>query len=56
MPAWHILDWDHTAMLHKRSKAEGHLAQDRGLLYLAFAFAAAVTLAVSLPPPSHLLF
>jgi hypothetical protein len=43
-------------MLHKRTKARADSAPDRGLVYLALAFALAAALAVVLPSPSHLLF
>jgi len=43
-------------MLHKRIKAKADSGQDRGLIYLALAFALAAALAVVLPSPSHLLF
>ena len=43
-------------MLHKRTKAKGDPGQDRGLIYLALAFALAAALAVILPSPSHMLF
>jgi len=47
---------DHTAMLNKRNKANRELEQDRGLVYLALAFAVAAALTVVLPSPSHILF
>lgn len=41
-------------MLRKRNKARRD--SDRGLIYLALAFALAAALAVVLPSPSHMLF
>ena len=46
-------------MARKLSKAKsepGQPEQDRGLIYLALAFAIAAALAVVLPSPSHMLF